>query len=77
MLFARLVSRGVAHVEADMPASLGISLTRGQNVDWTAHSLLAGAARATAAGSKSLSMRAIQAEVNTVRRERRARIAAT
>lgn len=46
-------------------------------MDWTAHSLLAGAARATAAGSKSLSMRAIQAEVNTVRRKRRARIAAT
>lgn len=42
-----------------------------------AQSLLAGAARATAAGSKPLSMKAIQAEVNAVRRARRARIAAT
>ena len=46
-------------------------------MDWTVQSLLAGAARATAAGSKPLSMKAIQAEINTVRRERRARIAAT
>ena len=33
--------------------------------------LLAGAARATASGSRPLSMKRIQAEVNAVRRERR------
>lgn len=37
-----------------------------------AQSLLAGAARGTAAGGKPLSMKAIQAEVNSVRRTRRA-----
>lgn len=36
-----------------------------------AQTLLAGAARASAAGSKPLSMKAIQAEVNTVRSERK------
>ena len=35
--------------------------------------LLAGAARATQAGSRPLSMRLIQAEVNAVRRARKAR----
>lgn len=35
--------------------------------------LLAGAARATAAGSEPLSMRQIQAEVNAVRRARKTR----
>jgi len=38
-----------------------------------ARALLAGAARATQAGSKPLSMKEIQAEVNAVRRDRRAR----
>lgn len=38
-----------------------------------AHTLLAGAARATAAGSKSLSMDEIQAEVDAVRKARRGR----
>lgn len=38
-----------------------------------AQALLAGAARASAAGSKPLSMKAIQAEVNSVRRKRKAR----
>ena len=38
-----------------------------------ARALLAGAARATKAGSKPLSMKEIQAEVNAVRRERRAK----
>jgi hypothetical protein len=38
-----------------------------------AQALLAGAARASQAGSKPLSMREIQAEVNAVRRERKAR----
>jgi hypothetical protein len=37
-----------------------------------AQTLLAGAARATAAGSKPLSMKEIQAEVNSVRQARRA-----
>lgn len=37
-----------------------------------AQSLLAGAARATATGSKPLSMKAIQTEVNSVRQARRA-----
>ena len=37
-----------------------------------AQSLLAGAARGTAADGKPLSMKAIQAEVNSVRRTRRA-----
>lgn len=37
-----------------------------------AQSLLAGAARATTAGSKPLSMKEIQAEVNAVRQARRA-----
>lgn len=36
-----------------------------------AQTLLAGAQRASAAGSKPLSMKEIQAEVNTVRRERK------
>jgi len=36
-----------------------------------AQELLAGAKRASAAGSKPLSMRQIQAEVNAVRREKR------
>ena len=36
-----------------------------------AHAVLAGAQRASAAGSKPLSMKEIQAEVNTVRRERK------
>ena len=40
-----------------------------------AQSLLAGAARATASGSKPLSANAIQAEVDAVRRLRRARSA--
>ncbi|MBK7006041.1 MAG: hypothetical protein IPH37_13690 [Burkholderiales bacterium] len=39
-----------------------------------AQALLAGAQRASAAGSKPLSMKEIQAEVDTVRRERKARI---
>lgn len=38
-----------------------------------ARALLAGAARAAKTGSKPLSMKEIQAEVNAVRRERRAR----
>jgi hypothetical protein len=38
-----------------------------------AQTLLAGAGRATQAGSKPMSMRAIQAEVDAVRRERRAK----
>lgn len=38
-----------------------------------ARALLAGAARASAAGSKPLSMKAIQAEVNSVRRQRKAK----
>jgi hypothetical protein len=38
-----------------------------------AQSLLTGAARGSAAGAKPLSMKAIQAEVNAVRRERRAK----
>ena len=38
-----------------------------------AQSLLTGAARATRAGSKPLSMREIQAEVNAVRRARKTR----
>jgi hypothetical protein len=38
--------------------------------------LLAGAARATAAGSKPMSMKEIQAEVNTVRRARKPRAGA-
>jgi hypothetical protein len=38
-----------------------------------ARALLAGAARAAKTGSKRLSMKEIQAEVNAVRRERRAR----
>ena len=38
-----------------------------------AQSLLAGAARATEAGSKRLSLRDIQAEVNTVRADRRSK----
>lgn len=38
-----------------------------------AHTLLAGAARAARAGSRPQSMKEIQAEVNEVRRERRAR----
>ncbi|MBI3052989.1 MAG: hypothetical protein HYY77_02885, partial [Betaproteobacteria bacterium] len=38
--------------------------------------LLAGAARATAAGSKPMSMKAIQSEVNAVRRARKARAGA-
>ncbi len=37
-----------------------------------AQSLLAGAARATASGSKPVSLKAIQAEVDAVRRARRA-----
>ena len=37
-----------------------------------AQSLLAGAARATASGSKPVSLKAIQAEVDAVRRVRRA-----
>lgn len=37
-----------------------------------AQSLLAGAARASQAGNKALSMKEIQAEVKAVRRERRA-----
>ena len=37
-----------------------------------AQSLLAGATRATATGSKPLSMKEIQAEVNAVRQARRA-----
>jgi hypothetical protein len=36
-------------------------------------SLLAGAARATHSGSKPMSMKEIQAEVNTVRRARKSR----
>jgi hypothetical protein len=36
-----------------------------------AQTLLAGAQRASAAGAKPLSMKEIQAEVNTVRRERK------
>lgn len=36
-----------------------------------AQALLAGAQRASAAGSKPLSMKEIQSEVNTVRRERK------
>lgn len=39
-----------------------------------AQALLAGAQRASAAGSKPLSMKEIQAEVDTVRRERKARV---
>lgn len=39
----------------------------------SAQALLAGAARATDAGSKRLSLRAIQAEVNAVRAGRRAK----
>ncbi len=42
-----------------------------------ARSLLDDAARATAAGSKPLSMKSIQAEVNAVRRARRAAKAST
>ena len=38
-----------------------------------AQTLLAGAERASAAGSKPLSMKAIQAEVNSVRRQRKAK----
>ncbi len=38
-----------------------------------APALLAGAQRASAAGSKPLSMKEIQSEVNTVRRERKAK----
>ena len=38
-----------------------------------AQTLLAGAARASAAGGKPLSMKGIQAEVNAVRRERKAK----
>lgn len=38
-----------------------------------ARALLAGAARASASGSKPLSMKAIQAEVNSVRRQRKAK----
>ncbi len=38
-----------------------------------ARALLAGAARATRAGSKPLSMKEIQAEVDAVRRQRRAK----
>jgi hypothetical protein len=38
-----------------------------------AQTLLAGAARASAAGRKPLSMKEIQSEVNLVRRERRAK----
>ena len=38
-----------------------------------AQALLAGAKRASAAGSKPLSMKVIQALVNTVRRERQAK----
>lgn len=38
-----------------------------------ARALLAGAARASKGGSKPLSMKEIQAEVNAVRRERRAK----
>ena len=38
-----------------------------------AQALLAGAARATASGSKVLSMKEIQAEIDAVRRVRRAR----
>ena len=37
--------------------------------------LLAGAQRASAAGSKRLSMKEIQAEVNAVRRERKSKVA--
>lgn len=36
-----------------------------------AHTLLAGAARGSAAGGRALSMKDIQAEVDSVRRERR------
>ncbi len=39
-------------------------------------SLLAGAARATQSGSKPMSMKAIQAEVNSVRRARKSRASA-
>ena len=39
-----------------------------------AQALLDGAARASEAGSKPLPMKAVQAEVNAVRRERRARV---
>ena len=42
-----------------------------------AERLLAGAARASAAGSKPMSMRAIQAEVNAVRADRTARKSST
>lgn len=42
-----------------------------------AQALLAGAARATASGSKVLSMKEIQAEIDAVRRVRRARNAPT
>lgn len=42
-----------------------------------AQSLLAGAARATASGAKPLSMKEIQAEVNAVRKARRAAKAST
>ena len=42
-----------------------------------AQSLLAGAARATATGSKPLSMKAIQAEVHAVRQARRTAKAST
>jgi hypothetical protein len=38
-----------------------------------AQTLLAGAARASAAGRKPLSMKEIQSEVNAIRRERRAK----
>ena len=38
-----------------------------------AQALLAGAEKASKAGSKALSMKEIQAEVNTVRRERKAK----
>ena len=42
-----------------------------------AQALLSGAARATEAGSKRLSLRDIQAEVNAVRAERRSKSLAT
>ena len=42
-----------------------------------AQALLSGAARATEAGSKRLSLRDIQAEVNAVRAERRSKSSAT
>lgn len=38
-----------------------------------AQALLAGAQRASAAGSKPLSMKALQSEINAVRRERKAK----